>query len=80
MCIQGLRATQEVAPKGQQMCEFKVFLAGRLLLEDVVYAKVEGRDLVLRDVLGIQKTLTGLRIVQVDVSAERLVLAEGSSP
>ncbi len=63
-----------------RMCEFKVYLAGKLILEDVVYAKVEGRDLVLRDILGSQRTLPGLQIVEVEVSSERLVVTELAHP
>ncbi|MEM2904332.1 MAG: CooT family nickel-binding protein [Candidatus Bathyarchaeia archaeon] len=60
------------------MCEFKVFLSGQLVFEDVVYAKLQGSDLVLRDVLGSQKIIPCARIVEVNVSSETL-LVEGVS-
>jgi len=59
------------------MCEFKVFLGGKLIFEDAVYAKVEGNELMLRDVLGSQRAFTGLRIAEVNVSSERLIVEPG---
>jgi len=58
------------------MCEFKVFVGDRLVFEDVVYAREEGGRVILRDVLGERKELSGCRIVEVDVQSTRLVLAE----
>lgn len=56
------------------MCEFKVFLDGELVFEDVVYARSEGNRVVLTNVLGVSKVVEGCAIVEVDVSKERLVL------
>ena len=56
------------------MCEFKVFLAGEKVFEDVVYARVEGNGVLLRDVVGRTKTVQGVKIVEVDVAREVLVL------
>jgi len=58
------------------MCEFKVFLEGRLVAEDVVYAREEGSSVVLRSVIGAEKRIDGCRIVEVDSVRERLVLAK----
>lgn len=57
------------------MCEFKVFLDGELVFEDVVYARSEGGRVVLTNVLGVSKVLEGCAIAEVDVSKERLVLS-----
>jgi len=57
------------------MCEFSVFLNKEIVCRDVVYAKTEGNGVLLKDVLGAGKTLENCRIVEVDVSSERLVLA-----
>lgn len=59
------------------MCEFKVFLSGEKVFEDVIYARAEGGAVMLRDVLGRTKTIHDARIVEVDVARELLVL-EGS--
>lgn len=56
------------------MCEFKVFLGDEKVAEDVIYAKVEGQRVTLRDVLSKPVVVEGVRIVEVDVSSTRLVL------
>lgn len=57
------------------MCEFAVFLDKQIVFRDAVYAKAEGNNVLLKGVLGAGKTVDGCRIVEVDVSSERLVLA-----
>lgn len=57
------------------MCEFKVLLEGRLVAEDIIYAREEGSQVVLRSVIGSEKRIDGCRIVEVDTLRERLVLA-----
>jgi predicted RNA-binding protein len=57
------------------MCEFTVFLNKEIVYRDVVYAKTEGNNVLLKDVLGATKKVDNCRIVEVDVSSERLVLA-----
>ncbi|MEM2281041.1 MAG: CooT family nickel-binding protein [Candidatus Bathyarchaeia archaeon] len=57
------------------MCEFKVFLNGREVWNDVVYAKVEDGKLILRNVAGQLKEFKNCKIVEVDVNATKLVLA-----
>ncbi|MFB0543645.1 MAG: CooT family nickel-binding protein [Candidatus Bathyarchaeia archaeon] len=56
------------------MCEFKVFLEGKEIFQDVIYAKLEGRDLILRDVMGETLRIPGSRIVEMDVSSAKLVI------
>lgn len=56
------------------MCEFKVFLDGKKIAEDVIYAKVEGKKVTLRDVLGEPVVVEDVSIVEVEVSSTRLVL------
>lgn len=58
-----------------EMCEFKVFLNGREVWNDVVYAKVEDGKLILRNVAGQLKEFKNCKIVEVDVNATKLVLA-----
>ena len=56
------------------MCEFKVFLDGEKIAEDVIYASVEGRKVTLRDILGEPTVVEGAGIVEVDVPSTKLVL------
>ena len=57
------------------MCEFNVILNGKTQFKDVVYAKVEGKDIIVRDVLGETKEFKNCTIIEVDVNSTRLVLA-----
>jgi len=57
------------------MCEFKVILNGKEVWNDVVYAKVEGGKVILRDVAGQSKEFKNCKIIEVDVNATKLVLA-----
>ena len=56
------------------MCEFKVLLDGKEVFQDVIYAKLEGDHLILRDVMGTARNIPNVRIVEVDVSSEKLIL------
>ena len=57
------------------MCEFKVFLDGEKVAEDVIYAKDDGGRVTLRDVIGRPVVLDSAKIVEVDVTSTRLVLS-----
>ena len=57
------------------MCEFKATLDGESVLDDVVYAKVEGDKVILRDVLGETKEFRNCKITEVDVTLTRLILS-----
>ncbi len=57
------------------MCEFTVFLNKEIVCRDVVYAKIEGNKVLLKDVLGVAQDFQNCKIIEVDVSSERLVLA-----
>jgi len=56
------------------VCEFKVLRKGEVVFKDAVYAKAEGNNVTVRDVLGVSQTFEGSRIVEVDVRSERLLL------
>ena len=56
------------------MCEFKVFQKGEVVFKDAVYAKVDGKNVTVRDVLGVSKVFEDCTIAEVDASAERLIL------
>ena len=57
------------------MCEFKVFLDGDVVFRDVIYAKMESNNVVVRDVLGESRKFKNCKIVEVDVSSTCLVLS-----
>ena len=57
------------------MCEFTVFLEKEAVCRDVVYAKVEAGKVFVKDVLGASEIFENCRIVEVDVTSERLTLA-----
>jgi len=61
------------------MCEFKVILDGKTVHKDVVYAKAEGKNVIVRDVLGVAKTFENCTIAEVNVSSETLVLSSKTS-
>jgi len=56
------------------LCEFNVILNGETLFKDVVYAKVEGNNVTVRNVLGEAKQFQNCLIIEVDVNSARLVL------
>lgn len=56
------------------MCEFKVFLDGEMMMEDVIIAEAYETGVMLRDVLGETKVFKDVSIVEVNVPATRLVL------
>ena len=61
------------------MCEFNVFLDGKAVFKDVVYAKVERDSVIVKDVLGQSKEFKEAKIVEVDVNSTRLMLLSGQT-
>ena len=57
------------------MCEFRVLLEGKKVFEDVVYAKTDENNVILKDVLGTSKIVEDCKIIEIDVGSERLVLS-----
>jgi len=57
------------------MCEFNVILNGKIQLKDVIYAKVEGNDVTVKNILGEAKEFKNCKITDVDVNMARLVLS-----
>jgi predicted RNA-binding protein len=56
------------------MCEFKVYLGGERVMEDVIYAEAGDNGVTVRDVVGESRSFKGTVIVEVNVPATRLVL------
>ena len=57
------------------MCEFNVLLERKVVFKDAVYVKVDGNNVILRDVLGVSKTFEDCKILEVDVGSERMILS-----
>lgn len=57
------------------MCEFTVIFNEEVVFKDAVYAKMQGNNVVVRDVLGESKELKNCKIIEVDVNSTRLVLS-----
>jgi len=56
------------------MCEFKVYLGGERVMEDVIYAEASDDGVTVRDIVGESRTFRGTVIAEVNVPATRLVL------
>jgi len=57
------------------MCEFNVILNGKVQFKDVIYAKVEGDNVTVKNILGEAKEFKNCKVVEVDVNSTRLVLS-----
>jgi predicted RNA-binding protein len=62
-----------------KVCEFKVFMEGDQVAEDVIYARQEKGKVVLRDIVGKLQTFDGVEIIEVDVLSTSLLLRRSSS-
>jgi len=56
------------------MCEFNVIIDGKIQFKDVIYSRVDGENVIVRNILGQGQEFKGYRIVEVDVPNTRLVL------
>jgi predicted RNA-binding protein len=57
------------------MCEFNVILDGKTKFKDVIYVKVDGDNVTVRNILGESKEFKDCKIMEVDVNYTRLVLS-----
>ena len=57
------------------MCEFNAILDGKIQFKDVIYAKVEGANVIVKNILGEAKEFKNCKIIEVDVNSARLVLS-----
>lgn len=58
------------------MCEFDVFLDGEKVFEEAVYFERDEDNLSARNILGEEQELGNVEVVEIDVSSEKLLLAE----
>ncbi len=59
---------------GLTMCEFNVIIDGKIQFRDVIYSKVNGDNVTVKNILGLVQEYKGYKIVEVDVPNTRLVL------
>jgi predicted RNA-binding protein len=57
------------------MCEFNIIINGKIQFKDVIYIKVEGDNVIVKNIMGEAKEFKGYKIVEVDVPNTRLVLS-----
>jgi len=50
-------------------------LNGKIQFKDVIYTKVEGDNVTVKNIMGEAKEFKGYKIVEVDVNSARLVLS-----
>ncbi len=58
------------------MCEFNVIVNGKVEFKDVIYAKVDGNTVTVKNIIGEAKEFKNVKITEVDVTTTRLVLTE----
>jgi len=56
------------------MCEFTVYLNGEKVMQDVIFARVDDKGVVVKDVMGNSKSLSRARIVEVNVVSTKLII------
>ena len=56
------------------MCEFIVYLDGKKVMEDVVYAHTDSDKVTIKDIIGESKTFEGVRLVEVNVISTSLII------
>ena len=57
------------------MCEFKVFLDGEKVAEDIVYVHVDNGTIMIRDILGRPTVFENVRLDEVNVMTTKLTLS-----
>ena len=57
------------------MCEFNVIINGQVQFRDVIYSRVDGENIIVKNIMGEAKEFQGYKIVEVDVPNTRLVLS-----
>jgi predicted RNA-binding protein len=57
------------------MCEFNVIVDGKVQFRDVIYSKVDGENITVKNIMGEAREFKGYKIIEVDVPNTRLVLS-----
>jgi predicted RNA-binding protein len=56
------------------MCEFNIILDGQKVFSDVIYAKIEGSTVTVKNIIGGAKQYTNVKVTEIDVTTTRIVL------
>ncbi|MCL2173483.1 MAG: CooT family nickel-binding protein [Nitrososphaerota archaeon] len=56
------------------MCEFNIILDGQTVFSDVIYAKINGCNVVVRNIIGEAREYKNVKVIEVDVVTTRFVL------
>jgi predicted RNA-binding protein len=72
------KATCQSIMEKLNMCEFNVIFNGKTQFKDVVYAKIDGKNVIVKNVLGETKEFKNCVITEVDVNSTRLILTPNS--
>jgi predicted RNA-binding protein len=56
------------------MCEFNVIVDGQTVFNDVIYAKIDGCTVIVRNIIGEAKEYKNVKVTEVDVATSRFVL------
>ena len=56
------------------MCEFIVYLNGKKVMEDVIFAQVNEEGVVVKDIIGESKVFQRVKIAEVNVLSTKLIL------
>jgi len=56
------------------MCEFIVYLNGKKVMEDVIFAQVNEEGVVVKDIIGESKLFQRVKIAEVNVLSTKLIL------
>jgi predicted RNA-binding protein len=59
----------------KEMCELKVIIEGKVVFENVIYAKNVGNKIVLKDILGKTMEFKNHTITEVNITNESLLLS-----
>jgi predicted RNA-binding protein len=57
------------------MCEYRVFLDGDVVFDEVIYARDYGNRVLLKNVVGEVRVLENCKIVEVNVKETKIVLS-----
>jgi predicted RNA-binding protein len=57
------------------MCEYRVFLDGDVVFDEVIYARDYGNRVLLKNVVGEVRVLENCKIVEVNVEETKIVLS-----
>jgi len=56
------------------MCEFNIILDGQTVFSDVIYAKIDGYTVIVRNIIGEAKEYQNVKVTEVDITTTRFVL------